>query len=647
MSNINVLDKTIFSLISAGEVVEKPASVVKELIENSIDAGATNINIEITNGGISKIKVADNGHGMSKENLEKAFLPHATSKISTVLDLEKIGTLGFRGEALSSICAVSKVVAISKEKNLEYGNRLQIEGGVVQEISEFASVDGTTIIVEDLFFNIPARKKFLSKPKKEESEITNCISRLILANPTIAIKFIANDKVIYNTTGTNLFDAIYTVYGNNVVDNLIEINEDVEDYKISGFIGSPAFTKPNRTYQTLIVNGRYIVNNTVSTAIYKAFENFLMKGSFPFYVLNLKMPLNSIDVNVHPNKLDVKFENNSKIFGMFFEVIYNYISNANDVKKINSDKNTTSLENKISSAIFNLDSNIKDLDNDKNHNMADSSSYLKNDLYTKDQNTNNSDYYNEKLNKNLSDITKFIYKESVITENYKVCDDGGIAYNIAKNLTENQIKAEQQKLSNFPSSKNIEINNFKLIGTIFHTYIIIQKEENIYFIDQHAAHERILFDKFMEIVKNKENYSQNLLVPYIFEVNSLEYEFLSSNIKILENLGFEIYEFSNNCFKVSAVPLLLKDISLRNFFNDLLSTTNQKLILDKTNLEYNNVAKIACKSAIKANDILKENEILYLIELLNKTPKLLCPHGRPIIVEISKKEIEKWFKRIK
>ena len=333
MSKINILDESIYNKISAGEVVERPASVVKELLDNSIDAGAKNITIEITEGGIKNITIKDDGFGIEPDDFDKVFISHATSKIKTQEDLEKIGTLGFRGEALASIASVAKVELTSKIATEMYGRTCVVEGGKQFDTTEVGAENGTTISVSDIFFNVPARAKFLKKPKQEMSEITNLIERYILCNPTISFKYIADDKLIYQSTGTNLFDAIYVVYGKQATDGTIKVDfyNSNSGISINGYIGLPTFSKPNRTYQTLSINGRYVSSQMVSTCIYNAYEHYLMKGQFPFFVLNLNIPLDKLDVNVHPTKMEVRFGNSNEIYGN----VYNAVSSAlYDVDKI-------------------------------------------------------------------------------------------------------------------------------------------------------------------------------------------------------------------------------------------------------------------------------------------------------------------------
>ena len=644
MPNINILDKSIFNRIAAGEVVEKPASVVKELVENSIDAGAKFITIEIVGGGIKKIRVTDDGCGMDKDNLPKAFLPHATSKISCLDDLDKIGTLGFRGEALSSIASVAKITALSKTRNSESGTKIHIEGGEVLEISETGCVDGTSITVEDLFYNVPARAKFLRKPKTEESEITNLISRLILANPKIAIKYVVDGKTVYHSTATNLKDAIYTIYGANAIENLIPVEYTYQNIiSVEGFIGLPSFTKPNRTYQTIIINGRFINNKTISTAIYNAYEPYIMKSSFPFFVVSVKLPLDKVDVNVHPNKLDVKFENNNLIFGAFYNPISEILLNlSTKVRKFETAEPTEKLQKENEEVNF---SNLKTLsDSDgkqfepnalNNSNTVtfanideDSSNELKDISML---NSNNEDLHNS--------INSFLNNDSF---NFEVQNN-----TIANDLVSIADKENVFSQSNIFNDVKVDLNTVKIIGICFNTYIIVENGSSIYFIDQHAGHERLLYDKFKASFEKNDLAVQNLLVPYVLNTNYLESDFINNNLETFKSLGFDIEPFGINSFKVSSVPVLLKDISLYKFFNDVLKDLNKNLNLTKSDILKDYLERSACRSAVKANDILSKNEIEILLNMLNSSNQiLLCPHGRPIIIEITSKEIEKWFKRI-
>ncbi len=645
MPNINILDKTIFNRIAAGEVVEKPASVVKELVENSIDAKSTNITIEVEGGGIKKIRVTDNGCGMDIDNLPKAFLPHATSKISCLDDLDKIGTLGFRGEALSSIASVANITAVSKVKERESGAKIIINGGEVESVAETGCVDGTSITIENLFYNVPARAKFLRKPKTEENEITNLVSRLILANPNISIKYVADGKTIYHSTATGLKDAIYTVYGASVVENLVPIDYTYQNIiKVDGYIGIPSFTKPNRTYQTIIINGRYVNNKTISTAIFNAYEPYIMKSCFPFFVVSMTIPLDKVDVNVHPNKLDVKFENNNLIFGAFYtpinEVLLNLSSKIRKYESEEKEEPATSSQTVNFNNLHTLDNNIgSQFNNNESQEKVDTVKYATiEDDEPSPQLIDNS--FKSETEQNIAQsINSFLSNKEFEFE----VNTNEISQNMINRATQEHIF----KQSDMFDDRKVDLASLKIVGTCFNTYIIVENNDSIFFIDQHAGHERLLYDKFKASFEKDDLVVQSLLVPYVLNTNYLESNFINNNIDVFKSLGFDIEPFGINSFKVSSVPVLLKDISLYQFFNEVLQDVNKNLNLTKSDILKEYLERSACRSAVKANDILSKQEIEILLNMLNQNNQILqCPHGRPVIIEITDKEIEKWFKRI-
>ena len=642
MANINILDKTIFNRIAAGEVVEKPASVVKELVENCIDAGATLITIEITGGGIKRIRVTDNGCGMDYENIPKAFLPHATSKISCLEDLDKIGTLGFRGEALSSIASVAKITATSKVKQNESGSKLVIEGGEIQEHTEIGCVDGTSITVEDLFYNVPARAKFLRKPKTEESEITNLVSRLILANPTISIKYVVDSKIIFHSPATDLKDAIYTIYGASAVESIVPIKYTYQNLiNIEGYIGLPSYTKPNRTYQTIIINGRYVNNKTISTAILNAYEPYIMKSCFPFFVCHVTLPLDKVDVNVHPNKLEVKFENNNLIFGAFYTPISDILHNlSTQVRKYETEEIIEQKEQQIDLSNLKIikENTGKQFDSTiVEESPKDVVQYAT--LEEDEEEPLKEVKFDEERNKLMNSLSNFVSTQNT---NLSV-ENNQFASEMISIATKEHIFSQMDLFE----EKKVDLNTVKIIGTCFNTYIIVENQDSIYFIDQHAGHERLLYDKFKQSFENNDMAIQSLLVPYILSTNYLESDFVNNNLAIFKDLGFDIEPFGINSFKVSSVPVLLKDISLHQFFNDVLKDISKNINLTKSDILKDYLERSACRSAVKANDILSKSEIEILLNMLNQNNQvLLCPHGRPVIIEVPSKEIEKWFKRI-
>lgn len=675
MSKINILDKSVYNKIAAGEVVDKPASVVKELVENSIDAGATNISIEILNGGITKIKVIDNGCGIEKDDFHKVFLAHATSKVKTIDDLNAIGTLGFRGEALSSIASVSKVTLISKTDD-DIGYCLSAIGGELGDITPIGATKGTCMTVEDLFFNIPARKKFLRKTKMEESDITNLIARLILANPQVSIKYTADNKLIYQSFGTGLYDAIYAIYGKSIVGNIFEVSFNSGDFDFSGYLCKPTFSKSNRTYQTLIINGRYVINQTISTAIYKAYENFIMKGNFPFFVINLEIPLDKVDVNVHPNKLDVKFEDSNHIFGIVYskvsEILYGIDNTKNvvidDTKENIVDKSKlqtidSDIGSEYNAETVNIDKEIKEDFNKESVSEIElglekyaSTEYSNENKLKSELNENSTLEKQDSLCDKIKEVTISDSKDVKVDGEGKLYNDEFKAFDFKVNSPMYNIgdyveKGPINSIDNKPNTQQEILSDisheFKVIGTLFDTYILVEKDSSLLFIDQHAGHERILFDKFCKELEDKQVAIQPLLVPFVFETNVVESNFINENIETLLNLGFEVDGFGDNTYKISTVPMLLQNINIQQFIDNILHDIDNKLIVSKSDTIRDYLAKSACKSAVKGKDVLTKNEIDILLEKIsNPSQVLLCPHGRPIVISLSEKEIEKWFKRI-
>ena len=437
---INILSEEVFNKISAGEVVERPASIVKELVENAIDAGANKIGIEIFEGGIKQIIISDNGSGIEPEDVDKAFMPHATSKIKSTEDLENIASLGFRGEALASIAAVSQIEMTTKTENNDFGIKICLSGGKKQEKVEVGAITGTQIVVKNLFFNTPARLKFLKKPKSEEGEITHLVGKMILANPTISFRYSVEGKIIYNTFGNGLAEALYIVYGKEVYDNLVEVNRESGDIAIRGYIARPTLAKPNRSYGTLFVNGRLVNNYMVFSAITDALEGYLMKGKFPLFALNLTLPYDDVDVNVHPSKQEVKFANPGKIYGFVSNAIFEAMQNVSFVQQI-EDKEEIKLEEKELPI----------------------------------------------LSQNEGASYKFVLDAVKAADNKFSC----MQNKLVEIVLEDEVpKTNKSSISfdyeNFIPKENIQtkiedvFDNFKIVGTIFDTYIIIEKENNIY-----------------------------------------------------------------------------------------------------------------------------------------------------------------------
>ena len=616
---INVLDSLIINRISAGEVVESPFSIVKELIDNSIDAGATKIVVEIQNGGIDQIVVKDNGKGIEKDDIVKAFLPHATSKIKDITDLEAIATLGFRGEALASISNVSKTTLTTKTAESDCAYSIDVFGGVFGEVSPAEGEVGTKIEVNNLFYNTPARRKFLRKPKQEETQITNIITRYMMAHPNISFKYVVNSKTIYHSKGNSLLNTISSIYGDEITQNIMPVNNTIGNLTLTGFVSRVGFSKPNTTYQTLIINSRYVVDEIVSKAVYMAFEEYLMPRQFPFYVLNITMPMVDIDVNVHPSKMNVKFSNPSKIYDLVYTTIR---------AKIFSSLNETVMpveiqESKVESSLIKTDINsLKEIEVEINPivSMPSKTLTLKQETY--------------------SPITIFdLHKETSKPEVKQQDTFNNINASIEVNKTnEAQKTKDYQDVSSFV--------DYKIIGEIFNEFIVLEKDNNMLLLDFHAGHERLNYDKFSKMVSERNIVLQDLLVPYIHEMTEAEVSYILSLKDDLKSLGFEIEQFGEKQIIISSVPMQLKDINLKNFVDDLLH--DMKNIKPKMNNEITHyLMQKACKSSVKSGMTLTDMEIKELLKNLDvNQPVLLCPHGRPVVTVVSKSQIEKWFKRI-
>ena len=618
---INLLSSKIYNRIAAGEVVERPFSVVKELVENSIDAAATNISIDIENGGISSITITDNGLGIEKSELKKALLPHATSKISKLKDLDNIESLGFRGEALASIASVSKISIISKPKEQESGAEIYAEGGDIFEIKDCAADNGTVISVRNLFYNTPVREKFLHTERSEENEVTSTVARFILGNPNISFRYTANGKVIYNSYGDGFKSAMACIYGVNTLDDCYYIDVEKNGIKVQGYISKQYYSKGNRSYQTAFINGRYVVNQTVVAAIANAYSAYVMKRQYPLYILNITMPTEIVDVNVHPNKLDVRFSNNQIVYGTIYSVISKVLDGSSAALNIVVEKDIKEVKPLVLPKAEKNPVNYRDEKPLKTDFSLDT-------IIFKDSNTKSLSYNNVKIEEeNEQSQTVDIFAEN-------------------KLFLENLAKNEKQQATEVVQTAITTDRDFKFIGQILNTYLVFEDGVDLYIADQHAAHERILFDKLNDSLKKSETVSQPLLLPYVLNVNNVEYEFLSSKIKVLNSMGIEINEFGRNAFKVSAVPTFLTDMNLQKFFDDILSDLNTLKTFTVNDILMEKLAQKACKAAIKSGDKLSDIEISTLLDKLKENIGLKCPHGRPVAVKITRMEIDKWFKRI-
>jgi len=623
---INILDSLIINRISAGEVVESPFSIVKELLDNSIDAGAKKLVVEIKNGGIDLISVKDDGKGIEKDDIIKAFLPHATSKISNLEDLDSISTLGFRGEALASISNVSKTTLTTKTKEDEVAHTIDVFGGSFGDINATMSEQGTKIEVADLFYNTPARRKFLKKPKQEEAQISNIISRYMMAHPDISFKYIVDGKTIYNSKGTDLLNAISCVYGDEITQNIMQINRTVGNINITGYVSKVGFSKPNTTYQTLILNSRYVIDETVSKAVYMAFEEYLMARQFPFYVIKIDMPVTDVDVNVHPSKLNIKFAYPSKIYDIIYTTVRSAIFNSMNSNFLEEKSVTT--EKSVEDNLIKADLNsLKEIEVE----IGNSVIFEHNNSLKLKQET-------------FQPVTIFdMAKEN---EPNKVEKQEELRPTYSENNNKVNVKNSDNKENNNNLINVEDFSNYKVIGEIFDEFLILEYENNMILMDFHAGHERLNYDKFAKMVQERDVVIQDLLIPYVQEMTESELQFILNLRPSLTELGFDIDGFGDKSVIINSVPMQLKDINLKNFVDDMLH--DMKNIRPKLNNEITSyLMQKACKSSVKSGMKLSDLEIKELLKQLDmKKPVLLCPHGRPVVTVMSKNQIEKMFKRI-
>lgn len=651
---INVLSPKIYNRIAAGEVVDKPASVVKELVENSIDAGATKIKIEIVEGGTKKISISDNGCGISKDDLPLAFLPHATSKISNLDDLDGIETLGFRGEALASIASVSMVSLSTKTKESETGFKIEANGGEISKVEEVARVDGTTLVCQNLFYNTPARAKFLRKPKAEEGDITHLIEKFMLAHPEIDFQYFVDGKSVYSHQGGSLEEVIYLIYGKEVFDKLLQLEHEEDGIKIGGFIVSPKLSRPNRTYQSLFVNGRYVENYMISACVSGAFEHFLMKGRFPIYVIKLDVPFDRVDVNVHPNKKEVKFDNSSRIFGILRRAVEKALVGANLIADFQFTKEEEKEWNKF------------DISHDKEpaRTSFDAQSQTNFEKLTESEGASFRSVVDDESLKEKIVSPKEYQKKGIdiinMPEFSTVKGDkreknrfgGNIFFDQSGDslLHEVEISVKNDIHGETKHEKKVENETFltsnidaiKIVGVIFKTYILTEFEDAVYVIDQHAMHERQNYERLKAQIEKNNVAKQDLLIPYKVELVAKDKQLFREKLANLTQIGFEIKD-CDTYFEILSVPFVISGINLGKFVEEILSSD---VFTEKTasGLVNDKLCQTACKHSIRAGDSVSKEEIAYLIDEM-KGSIALCPHGRPIVVKIVKKDFEKMFKR--
>ena len=636
MARINVLPKEIYQLIAAGEVVERPSSVVKEMIENSLDADAKNITLEIKNGGSTYIRITDDGCGIERDDVRKVFISHATSKISKKDDLNSIATLGFRGEAMASISAVSKVELLTKAENEEIGTRYEIAGGEELEFDDAGCPNGTTIVVRDIFFNTPARMKFLKKDVTEGNQVAGIVDRMAISHPEISFRFIRDGKQVLITSGNgDLKSTVYSVLGKEMSDSLMSVDYSFNDMRITGFVSKPTASRKSRAGQYFYINNRIVKSKTAMAALEQAYKNTIMVGRFPACVLNIELNPAQVDVNVHPAKTEVRFANEKPIFDLVYYAVKTAIENDRTVKEVEFKENP----------VYRQESKNVYQNNDNKSFQA------KFDFFKKKDEPPSQQVIKTKPRENF-------WQVEAPKPEYKIARDEKPKARVDINIEyEEPEEISTAKSEDAPKEQDIEkvvitdekdnenfIPNFKLIGEAFKTYLIVEIENELYFIDKHAAHERMNFERFKAQATVE---TQMLLAPVVVNLTKDEFIAISENVELIKKCGFELEEFGESQIIVRAITSLVDGDSVK----DLMLEIAQKLLEHKTDILPDKIDWIyhsaSCRGAVKAGDYTSRQEQEMFVKKLLSMPNIrFCPHGRPVFIKMSKYDIEKQFGRV-
>ena len=670
MRKIRLLDSKTINKIAAGEVVESPKSVVKELTENAIDAGASNVTVEIKEGGISYIRVSDNGSGIPKEQVKSAFLRHATSKMTQIEDLEHIFTLGFRGEALASIAAVAQVEMLTKTREEKTGTRILISAGEIEVMEDAVCREGTSITVKNLFYNVPARRKFLKKPATESGYVSDLINKIALGHPEVAIQYINNGNTVLHTAGNNdPKTAVFYVYGKDAANNMLPISYKKGEYAVSGLIGRPELCRANRNYENLFINGRFIKNAVVSSAVEDAYKTKLIIGKFPVFVLNLEVEPALVDVNVHPAKLEVRFKNDDEVYEFFYHAVSKALQETVLIPKAVLEKKPKEKQPQPEQQTL--------MEILKKTEMPEKAAAIPTEKPTERPNMEAVILSKEekaqldipKMEKPLETRPTAMTGGRSVDELLKRKPSGfSVEQKAVPYLKKEPVKQETAKTElpkaepvkteppgqveiTLPKAEKQEekkpfFHDYKIIGQVFRTYWIVEQGECLYLIDQHAAHERILYEELMNKFKEEKVVSQRMLTPLMLNLTPMETEVLRNNKELLESFGFELEDFGGR-YALRSTPYLLQNPTGMGFFTDILDRLAEERIGNVYDTKILAVATMACKAAVKGHDVLSVREAEALIhQLLKLEHPFTCPHGRPTIVELTKYEMEKMFKRI-
>lgn len=636
MARINVLPKEIYQLIAAGEVVERPSSVVKEMIENSLDAGAKNITLEIKNGGSTYIRITDDGCGIERDDVRKVFISHATSKISKKDDLNSIATLGFRGEAMASISAVSKVELLTKAENEEIGTRYEIAGGEELEFDDAGCPNGTTIVVRDIFFNTPARMKFLKKDVTEGNQVAGIVDRMAISHPEISFRFIRDGKQVLITSGNgDLKSTVYSVLGKEMSDSLMSVDYSFNGMRLTGFVSKPTASRKSRAGQYFYINNRIVKSKTAMAALEQAYKNTIMVGRFPACVLNIELNPAQVDVNVHPAKTEVRFANEKPIFDLVYYAVKTAIENDRTVKEVEFKENP----------IYRQEPKSVYQNNDNKSFQAKFDFFKKKDeppsqqvIKTKPR----ENFWQVEAPKPEYKITRDEKPKPRVDINIEYEEPEEISTARSEDAHREQ-NIEKVVITDEKDNENV-IPNFKLIGEAFKTYLIVEIENELYFIDKHAAHERMNFERFKAQATVE---TQMLLAPIAVNLTKDEFIAISENIELIKKCGFELEEFGESQIIVRAIPSLVDGDSVK----DLMLEIAQKLLEHKTDILPDKIDWIyhsaSCRGAVKAGDYTSRQEQEMFVKKLLSMPNIrFCPHGRPVFIKMSKYDIEKQFGRV-
>ncbi len=680
MRKIAVLDQQTIDKIAAGEVVERPSSIVKELVENAIDAGATAVTVEITDGGKKMIRITDNGGGMERDQVPLAFLRHATSKIEKVEDLEHIASLGFRGEALSSIAAVAQVELITKTPSALSGVRYVINGGVQESLEDMGAPEGTTFLVRNLFYNTPARSKFLKSDTTEGNYVSTLMEQLALSHPEISFKYIQNKQVKLHTSGNyNIKDVIYNIYGRDITKALLEVSYENDFMKIEGFVGKPEISRGNRTFENYYINGRFVKNRIIAKGIEDAYKGFLMQHKFPFVSLHIQMEGNDLDVNVHPSKMEVRFARGTEVYDAVYETVHKALTTREMIQTVPFGKEEP--VKKLSSVVkpgdvpepfemkrraempeyrtqvantVNRTSNVSIKGNDRTVSAPDTamdkkqiSSYStlpRGTITMAEQAVREQKIYQTKdpFTKAEEKLFEGTINDKNIHEKQPDAMQVNMSQEVEKQQKPQQLELFEEKLL-APESRS----RHQLIGQIFDTYWLVQFEDKFFIIDQHAAHEKVYYERFVKRFREQTVESQYLSPPLIVSLNLQEEALLKVNRKYFEDFGFEIEPFGGKEYCINAVPANLYGLTEEELFLEMLDNLASEKDKDPLGIFASRLATMACKAAVKGNHQMSDREANALIdELLTLENPYHCPHGRPTIISMTKTELEKKFKRI-